>query len=122
MGVFLAGNSRQARGKLINAVGGSLLGTIAAIAVSAPLIGDESGVGVYIAMAAFAILPPFGAVILFDQSLEPRQLPAGRALFNFSADRFGMGIPEIQARPVGFLTRNMKPQLQVSVRVLSVEL
>jgi len=120
--VYLAGSSKDARGKFGSAVGGSLLGMVAAIVVTVPFIGLESGVGVSIGMVAFAILPPVGAAIFFDRSLRSRSLTAGNALLNFSEGKLGLGVPDVHISPLYLPVRDVRADWQFNVRVLSVEL
>jgi hypothetical protein len=122
LGVYLAGNTNHSRGNLGSALGGSLLGIAAAIAVSMPLIGQESGVGISVGLVALAILPPVGSAILFNKSLRPRSLPKGDALFNLSQGRFGLGVPNIHIRPLRFPARDVKTDWQFNVRVFGVML
>ncbi len=122
LGVYFAGNSRKARGKLSSAVGGSMLGIVAAVAVSAPLIGLESGVGIKVGLAALAIFPPVGAAIFFNRSIVSRPLPAGNALLNLFEGKLGLGVPDIHLRPLFVPGLQAKSAMQFCVKVLRVEL
>jgi hypothetical protein len=120
LGVYLGGNSRQARGKLDSTMLGSFLGGVAAAAITlaAGKVFDRP----HIFLLSFAVLPPLGSILLLNSSLRSRSTYEGNALFNLSGRRLGLGIPDIQVRPLWAPGFQAKPELQFNVRVLSVEL
>jgi hypothetical protein len=122
LGVFFAGNSKDARGKFGSAVAGSLLGMAAAVAMTMPLIGQESGVGTKVGLVLLVILPPVGSALIFNGSIRSRPLPAGNGILNISDGRIALGIPDIQLRPLHFPARDVKTDWQFNIRVFSVVL
>ena len=122
LGVFFAGNSKAARGKFGSAVAGSLLGMAAAVAMTMPLMGQESGVGSKVGLVLLVILPPVGSALIFNGSIRTRPLPAGNGLLNISDGRVALGIPDIQFRPIFAPASGAKPAMRFNVNVLSVEL
>jgi hypothetical protein len=120
-GVYLVGNSDNERGSFGSAVLGSTLGVLTALAVTSVAGLGEVGPGI-VATLSLAVLPPVGAAILFNSSLRPMSLPKGNALFNLSGGSLGLGVPDINIRPLRFPARDLKTDWRYNVRVLSVEL
>jgi hypothetical protein len=122
LGVCFAGNAGKMRGNFGSAFLGSSLGLLAAFAVTMCVnnaLDDGSGV---LAMLTFAILPPIGSVIVFNTSLRPRSLPTGSAFLNWSGGKLGLGIPDINIRPLPAYGKNMKTEFGFKINMLSVEL
>jgi hypothetical protein len=119
-GVYLAGNSRRARGKLDSTMLGSFLGGLAATAITlaAGRVFDRP----YVFLLSFAILPPAGSLVFFNSSLRPGPLAAGNGLLNLSGGRLGLGVPDIQVRPLPVYGENMKLGFQFKINLLSVVL
>ena len=122
LGVFLAGNTRIAPGKFGSALAGGFLGTAAAIVVTLPILGLESGVGILLGLVAVAVLPPLGSALCFNRSLKARALAKRGALFNFAGGRWGVGIPGIGFSPHYVPGTGSKPDWRFSARLVSLEL
>ena len=118
LGVCLAGNTRYWRGKFGSALQGSILGLLSACLVSVVFPDTFQMLG----FVYFAVLPPVGAAVLFNSTLERRSFGLQDALFGFSGGRLRLGVPNVQVRPVFIPGLSVKPELQFSVRVFSVKL
>jgi hypothetical protein len=120
LGVYLAGNSPGARGKLDSTMLGSFLGGLAATAITLAVgnVFDRP----YVFLLSFAILPPAGSLVFFNSSLRPVPLAAGNGLLNLSGGKLVLGIPAIQVRPQPVYGENMKPGFQFKINLLSVVL
>ncbi len=117
-GASLAGYSREWKGSLGMATIGAVLGVgISWLIVSTPTFQGDAGM---LALVPLLILPPVGAAILYNSSLRPRRLAHPGALLNFSAGKFGLGVPDINIRPLFVPGVDVKPELQFNVKVLSV--
>ena len=120
LGVYLAGNSHNAGGNFGSALKGSFLGELAAIAVSLAF-GAIHDVGV-VPLLSFAILPPVGAALLFNRSLNSGSFQTGTGFLNLAEGKLGLGVPDIQVQPLFVPGLSAKPELQFNVKVLSVTL
>ena len=109
---------RRAPGSFGAALGGSLLGEVAALAL-AFVIRQRRRVSF---LTGFLILPPIGAALVFNSSLATRSVRAGNGLFNLAGGKLGLGVPDVQIRPVFVPGSGARPEMQFNVNVLSVEL
>lgn len=117
VGVHLAAGRR---GSFSSALLGSLLGEAAALGAAAVL--SNAGALGLMAVVPLAVLPPAGAAIFYGNSLASWRRRAGDGLLNLSAGRLGIGVPDVQVRPLIVPGDSAKPGLQIKIRVLSVEL
>jgi hypothetical protein len=117
MGVYFAGSGGGRRGSFGSALGGSLLGEVAALALVFVI---RNGEGLF--LTGFLILPPIGAALVFNSSMASRSVRAGNGLFNLAGGRLGLGVPDVHIRPVIAPGGRAKPEMQFNVNVLSVEL
>ncbi|MCJ7526013.1 MAG: hypothetical protein MUP71_12450 [Candidatus Aminicenantes bacterium] len=120
LGVYIAGSSHGRRGNFGSALLGSLLGELAASALA--LVLPRRGDSEFAFLPGFLILPPIGAAILFNRSLNSRSFQAGNGLFNLAEGRLGLAVPDIQVRPVPVSGKSNKTEFGFRVNVLSVEL
>ncbi|MBU4404730.1 MAG: hypothetical protein L6428_00285 [Candidatus Aminicenantes bacterium] len=119
-GASLAGYSRDWKGSLGMATIGAALGVgLSWLLVSSPTLQENAGM---LSLVPLLILPPIGAAVFFNSSMRPRQLPVNHALLNISAGRLGLGVPEVQVRPIFAPGCGTKPEMQFKVNVLSVKL
>ena len=119
-GVSLAGHSRYWQGSFGMAMIGGVMGSgLSFFIFLSPAFQRNGSI---LSLFPLLILPPVGAAILFNSSLRRGMPDAGNALINFSNDKFALGIPGIQFRPVPAPGKNAKPGLGFSVNVLSVTL
>ena len=119
LGVYLAGNAGNVRGKFGMALLGGFLGEVSAWLICGLTTAHESDDWTVGALS-FAILPPIGAVIMFNSSLRYRSLPGGNGLLNLSKDKLTLGIPDIHIRPIAAYGKNMKTEFQFKINMLSV--
>lgn len=117
LGVYYAGSGGGRRGSFGAALGGSLLGEVAALAL-ALLLHNEDGPF----LTGFLLLPPIGAVLVFNGSLASRSIRAGNGLLCLAKGKLEVAVPNVQVRPVIVPGCVSKPEMQFNVRVLSVEL
>jgi hypothetical protein len=105
-GVYVVGNSGDAKGSFGSALLGSLLGEGAAILVL--LLTKDERVWFISAIA----LPPIGAALLFNSSLKSKSLPVSHALLNFNQGDFKVGIPYVHIQPLPGYAKNVKPTVR----------
>jgi hypothetical protein len=117
LGVYFVGSGGGRRGSFGAALGGSLLGEVAALALALAIRNGEVPF-----LAGFLILPPIGAALVFNSSLASRSVRAGSGLFNLAGGKLGLGVPDVHIRPVLVPGGRAKPEMQFNVNVLSVEL
>ncbi len=113
-GVYVVGNSGNAKGSFGSALLGSLLGEGAAIAV---LLLTKDGTA---ALISFIALPPIGAALLFNSSLKYKSLPVSNALLNFNKGDFKIGIPYVHIQPIPGCAKNVKPSVRFDVNLLNI--
>jgi hypothetical protein len=119
-GVSFAGRSRYWQGNFGMAMLGGALGVgLSWFIVSSPTFQENAGI---LSLAPVLLLPPIGAALAFNWSMRSRSLQAGSGLLNLAEGRLGLGVPDIQVRPLFVPGLDAKPELQFNVRVLSVEL
>ncbi len=114
LGVYIIGNSGNAKGSFGSALLGSLLGEGAAIIV-AILAKDDTA-----AVISFIALPPIGAALLFNSSLKHKSLPVSHALLNFNQGDFNIGIPYPHIQHLPGYVKNVKPTVRFDVNLLSI--
>ncbi len=117
LGVYLAGRAGGRRGNFGSALLGSLLGEVVAVALALAIPSEE-----FPFLAGFLVLPPIGAALLFNNSPASWSVRAGNGLFDLAEGKLGIGVPDIQVRPLFVPGSSAKPELQFNVRVLSVAL
>ncbi|UCH96876.1 MAG: hypothetical protein JSV88_08500 [Candidatus Aminicenantes bacterium] len=114
LGVYIIGNSGDAKGSFGSALLGSLLGECAAIAV---LLLTRDGTA---ALISFIALPPIGAALLFNSSLKYKSLPLSHALLNFNKGDLKVGIPYVHIQPIPGYAKNVKPTVRFDVNLMSI--
>lgn len=117
VGVHLAAGRR---GSLASALLGSLVGEGAALAAAA-VLGDAGGLGL-VAVIPLLVVPAAGAAICYGRSQGSWQRRAGNGLLNLSDGRLGLGMPDIQVRPILAPGISAKPQMKFYVRLFSAKL
>lgn len=120
LGVYLVGSSGGRRGNFGSALLGSLLGELAASALA--LVLPRRGDSEFAFLPGFLILPPIGAAILFNRSLGSSSFQAGNGFLNLAQGKLGLGVPDIQVRPVPASGKSNKTEFGFRVNVLSVQL
>ena len=118
LGVCLAGNTHYWRGRFGSALLGSTLGLFSACLICAAFPDTFQQLG----LVYFAVLPPLGAAVFFNSTLDRRFSRTQGGLFSFSRGRLRMGVPGLDVRPVSVPGVEARPELQFKVKVLSVEL
>ncbi len=119
-GVGLAGTTRNWRGNFgMACIGGTLGAGLSWLIVSSPAF--QGGAGM-LSLVPLLILPPIGAALFSKASMKPRWVPENQALLTISAGRLALGVPEVQVRPLLVPGCETKPELQLNVNVLSVEI
>ncbi len=113
-GVYVVGNSGDAKGSFGSALLGSLLGEGAAVLVS---IITKDGTA---ALISFIALPPIGAALLFNTSLKHKSLPVSHALLNFDQGDFKVGIPYVHIQPLPGYAKNVKYPVRFDVNLLNI--
>lgn len=113
-GVYVVGNSGDAKGSFSSALLGSFLGEGAAILV---LYLTKSEV---VALISIIALPPIGAALLFNSSLKYKSLPLSHALFNFNQGDFKVGIPYIHIKHLPGYAKNYKATVKFDVNLLNI--
>jgi hypothetical protein len=116
LGVYFAGGGGR-RGSFGAALGGSLMGEVAALALALAI---RNGDGPF--LTGFLILPPIGAALVFNSSQRSWSARAGNGILNLAGGKLGLGVPDIQVRPSYIPGLKAKAELQFNVRVLSVEM
>lgn len=114
LGVYIIGNSRNAKGSFGSALLGSLLGEGAAIAVS---LLTRNGTA---ALISFIALPPIGAALFFNSSIKYKSLPVSQALLNFNRGDFKIGIPYVHIQPLPGYAKNVKAAVRFDVNLLNI--
>jgi hypothetical protein len=114
LGVYIIGDSGNARGSFGSALLGSLLGEGAAILVSLAMKNDT------VTIISFIALPPIGAALLFNSSLQYKSLPVSQALLNFNRGDFKIGTPYVHIQPLPGCARNVKPTVRLDVNLLNI--
>ena len=113
-GVYVVGNSGDAKGSFGSALLGSLLGEGAAILV---LLLTKSETAWFVSAIA---LPPIGAALLFNNSLKSKSLPVSHALLNFNQGDFKVGIPYVHFQYLPGYAKNVKPTVGLNVKLLNI--
>jgi hypothetical protein len=116
LGVYLIGNTGNARGSFGRALFGSFLGEVAAFAIL--LVDHEGSVGI----VSFLVLPPICAALMFNRSLRYKSLPGPSALLNFDRGKIRIGIPDIRIQPLRGCAKNAKPEVRFSINLLGIAL
>jgi len=116
LGVYVVGNSADAKGSFGSALLGSLLGEGAAVLVS---IITKDGTA---ALISFIALPPIGAALLFNSSLKSKSLPVSHALLNFNQGDFKIGIPYVHIQPLPGYAKYVKDKVGFNVNLLNIVL
>jgi len=114
LGVYIIGNSGEAKGSFGSALLGSLLGEGAAFLV---LLATKSESAWFISAIA---LPPIGAALLFNSSLKSKSLPVSHALLNFNQGDFKIGVPYVHIQPLPGYAKNFKPTVRFNVNLLNI--
>jgi hypothetical protein len=114
LGVYLTGNTGNAKGSFGRALLGSFLGEVAAAAVS---LAVQDGTA---AVISFVILPPIGAALFFNSSLRYKSLPGSNALLNFNKSEFRIGIPYVHIQPLRCYAKSAKPEVRFSINLLNI--
>jgi hypothetical protein len=116
LGVYFAGGGGR-RGSFGAALGGSVLGEVAALALALVI---RNGDGPF--LTGFLLLPPIGAALVFNSSQRSWSTRAGNGILNLAGGRLGLGLPDIQVQPIFVPGCVSKPEMRFNVNVLSVEL
>jgi hypothetical protein len=114
LGVYVIGNSGDAKGSFGSALLGSLFGEGAAILLS--LVAKDGNV----VLISFITLPPIGAAMFFNSSLKYKSLPVSHALLNFNQGDFKIGIPYVHIQPLPGYAKNDKPTVKFNVNLLNI--
>jgi hypothetical protein len=114
LGVYIIGNSGDAKGSFGSALLGSLLGEGAAVLVAIITKGGDA------TLISFIALPPIGAALLFNSSLKHKSLPVSHALLNFDQGDFNIGIPYVHIQPLPGYAKNVKYPVRFDVNLLNI--
>jgi hypothetical protein len=114
LGVYLIGNSKNAKGSFGSALLGSLLGEALAVGVS--LVAQDGDA----ALVSFIVLPPICSALMFNSSLKYKSPPVSYALLNFNRGECNIGIPYVQVQPLPAPGKNIKPTVKFNVNLLSI--